>query len=370
MSAEDSHICPVCHRQNKPDATQCAYCGETLQAPVTIIIPEQLTGETVQEHLDFLLHRYYDGLVLIIAGQKQPVVLKNMKKVILGRQAESSGVSAFDLTPYGASSLGVSRQHAVIKAQDNGHYALEDMNSTNGTFVNETRLQPYTSHTLYNGDLVRLGQLILFVYYQSRQGQPRVLEQYMTLVVNPLLPEGMISPSGLTMTRLTNDLTPFLHALAELQYSIDTVRDKRVVEIRILSLTSDTAQITVGLSGALDAVLLLRDVILPWRRKNGVGSLRDASQMESRPEDSAGQETLEFPAQHTSAIQDDESTLSPEALAGQIQAIMEHFEAELVPAALAQIGGQLSASEEDAYRNRLIPHLRILSTSSLEISPE
>lgn len=56
----------------------------------------------------------------------------------------------------------VSRLHARIYVEDHIVY-LEDLNSTNGTFKNGLRLQPYEKRRLEEGDEVRFGKL-LFVY--------------------------------------------------------------------------------------------------------------------------------------------------------------------------------------------------------------
>lgn len=55
----------------------------------------------------------------------------------------------------------VSRRHARLTAQSGG-YAIEDLGSTNGTFVNEQRIQSVV--VLQPGDTIRLGDLISFVY--------------------------------------------------------------------------------------------------------------------------------------------------------------------------------------------------------------
>ncbi|MCM1099759.1 MAG: FHA domain-containing protein [Clostridium sp.] len=56
----------------------------------------------------------------------------------------------------------VSRLHARICREDETVY-LEDLNSTNGTFKNGLRLQPYEKRRLQEGDEIRFGKL-LFVY--------------------------------------------------------------------------------------------------------------------------------------------------------------------------------------------------------------
>jgi hypothetical protein len=55
----------------------------------------------------------------------------------------------------------VSRRHARI-VYDNGNYLIEDLGSTNGTFVNRgRRLLPGTPHILSNGDEIIVGKTFL-----------------------------------------------------------------------------------------------------------------------------------------------------------------------------------------------------------------
>ena len=55
----------------------------------------------------------------------------------------------------------VSRMHARV-LQDQGSFYLEDSNSTNGTFLNKSRLQPYERKKLEQGDEIRCGNVILY----------------------------------------------------------------------------------------------------------------------------------------------------------------------------------------------------------------
>jgi len=69
-------------------------------------------------------------------------------------------VPDIDLSLYGGGSAGVSRQHARLLRADDG-WAIEDLRSTNGTFVNDQRVPPAQPTPLRNGDSVRCGQLLL-----------------------------------------------------------------------------------------------------------------------------------------------------------------------------------------------------------------
>ena len=54
----------------------------------------------------------------------------------------------------------VSRIHARI-TDDKGDIYLEDLNSTNGTFKNGLRMQPYEKRKLETGDEIKCGKVIL-----------------------------------------------------------------------------------------------------------------------------------------------------------------------------------------------------------------
>ena len=56
----------------------------------------------------------------------------------------------------------VSRIHARITNVD-GKYYLEDLNSTNGTFRNGLRMQPYEKKMLEEGDEIKCGK-VAFIF--------------------------------------------------------------------------------------------------------------------------------------------------------------------------------------------------------------
>jgi hypothetical protein len=94
-----------------------------------------------------------------------PVTVIGEDEAILGRRASGTGSLVIDLVPFGAIQMGVSRQHAIIRKEEDG-YDILDLNSTNGTWVNGKRLKPNEPHRLFSGDIVRLGRLNLLVLYK------------------------------------------------------------------------------------------------------------------------------------------------------------------------------------------------------------
>jgi len=62
--------------------------------------------------------------------------------------------------------LGVSKQHAKIIKQD-GVYVVEDLNSTNGTFINNKRV---ARAVINNNDEIHIGKHSLKVQYKTQGG--------------------------------------------------------------------------------------------------------------------------------------------------------------------------------------------------------
>lgn len=85
-------------------------------------------------------------------------------EIIIGREDPVSGIfPEVDLTDHGGDEGGVSRRHARIFMQG-AQVFIEDLNSTNYTYVNQQRLTPGQPHPLNNGDEVRVGQVKLNFY--------------------------------------------------------------------------------------------------------------------------------------------------------------------------------------------------------------
>ncbi len=87
----------------------------------------------------------------------------------------------------------ISRRHARLTRQENG-YVLEDLGSTNGTFVNGQRLT--APHPLRPGDEVRLGPKVVLVYEQVTDPNATVAVSAETLQAAPPAAAAPPSPSA------------------------------------------------------------------------------------------------------------------------------------------------------------------------------
>ncbi|MBN2390489.1 MAG: protein kinase [Anaerolineae bacterium] len=101
------------------------------------------------------------GPRLFIATSGVALSIPLLDEVVVGRTDPMlPQPPAVDLQPYGGGSAGVSRHHARFLHRPEGWF-LEDLQSTNGTYLNEVRLLPHRPVRLNSGDLVRFGQLTL-----------------------------------------------------------------------------------------------------------------------------------------------------------------------------------------------------------------
>ena len=96
---------------------------------------------------------------LKIPGSNKEIATASRKELIIGR-AHKETKPDIDLGPFGGSQAGVSRQHSRLIRRDDA-WSVEDLGSTNGTFVNGVKVAPHELKAIKNGDLIRCGQIEL-----------------------------------------------------------------------------------------------------------------------------------------------------------------------------------------------------------------
>ncbi|GEM_PF-6919044 len=74
-------------------------------------------------------------------------------------------------------------------------------------------------------------------------------------------------PEVLTPNRLAGHLAPYLNAIINIQNAIDELRGLPLQKIGILSIQGPEP-LQISSHGAAEAVQLVREIVIPWRRKN------------------------------------------------------------------------------------------------------
>ena len=128
--------CSICGSANRVDARFCRRCGHsfvgTLPTRLRILQPKNVTWE-------------------------MPI---NTGKMLIGRRSKPEGlIPDLDLDFYDPEGF-VSRRHAQITHQKT-QYLVIDLDSDNGTYINNTRLVEASPHILRNGDRIQVGKIVL-----------------------------------------------------------------------------------------------------------------------------------------------------------------------------------------------------------------
>lgn len=139
--------CTECQMENIEGAIFCEECGAKLEAAAELQDTAVVAG----------------GRLVLATGDGATVEIPEKDDVVIGREDPISEVFPdIDLTVYGGMESGVSRKHAVMHRSGEG-YTVEDMGSTNGTYINRKRIQPNAPQAVVPGDEVRFGKLSLSV---------------------------------------------------------------------------------------------------------------------------------------------------------------------------------------------------------------
>jgi len=175
-------FCTQCGHENADDARFCANCGSALARPGQPVAPERLGDATSTISIS--------GLEAIdsspvddedVADQAAVEALPPGAGLLVVRRGPNAG-SRFlldaDVTTAGRhpesdiflDDVTVSRRHAEFRkvaAGSGGGFAVRDVGSLNGTYVNRERID---EATLQRGDEVQIGKFRLVFLVSSRAG--------------------------------------------------------------------------------------------------------------------------------------------------------------------------------------------------------
>jgi serine/threonine protein kinase len=103
---------------------------------------------------------------IFLVDQKVTIQVPDKESLTLGRTHRNT-IADIDLGPHGAADVGVSRHHARLIRQRDG-WLIDDLNSLNGTYVNDCKVNPGHPAPLKDGDLVRCSHMSFLFLVTSK----------------------------------------------------------------------------------------------------------------------------------------------------------------------------------------------------------
>lgn len=177
--------CPSCHAENLPAAGLCTHCQADLRPDESENVPTQrsrpklLVLRPATKPPDPTSARLTDHDMRLMADPTPTPPLPSLRlKVLRGLRISaeyplydgSNLIGRSDEKPVDIDlrdqepreSVWTSRHHALVMLDD-GKLTVEDLNSTNGTYVNRHRLLPGSKRTLKADDVLQIGTIQLKV---------------------------------------------------------------------------------------------------------------------------------------------------------------------------------------------------------------
>ena len=166
-------ICPNCHSKQFDGTIFCAECGESLVATTrhetTLSLGQRPpTGELGDEATLIPAPTPATGprITLVIMNSGRRISLDIGDDLLIGRKDNARGIFPdVDLGLDGGYDAGVSRRQSIL-AYNNGVYTVEDLSSSNGTFINGQRLAAQQATRLKQGDELKCGTLLMRVEFE------------------------------------------------------------------------------------------------------------------------------------------------------------------------------------------------------------
>lgn len=350
---DEMKICPQCQFANRIDATFCARCSinlvPLLTARVTPSVPEQAVKLSPPNHTDLVQKLQPEMLLLVTAGKGEPIYIARNKLMVFGRELSTETLPRVDLTPFDGHLLGVSRQHASLEFSKNT-YTVRDLESTNGTWLNGTKLVPHRPYKVESGDLLRMGQMGIYIYFQ--------LKPMTTSKVT--LTDLSSAAISLTPEYLTNKIGPYLMILSDIHDYIDTLLERTKLMVAITRLYWDATTYKVHVDLRMDEELLhfIAVVVSQWKSQHEA-NIRKIWAMEDDTEWVA-------PNLHAGIRPDDSRIEAYKELQAQLYAPLTI----LVRECLDKLALDLTATEKEIACSRLLPVFYRLVRSPLQLLEE
>ena len=168
--------CPDCQLEQMEGTLFCSNCGAPLldgddqaKARATPFLqsarsnptPPPLVGKRAQPAESARRIRF----IVPLSGRH--IVLPIKERLEIGRSDPRRDiVPDLDLGQDGGAEAGVSRLHAAVIQTAQG-LAVMDLDSVNGTWVNNYRIPPRLPFAIDSGDELKLGDLVIHLFYEG-----------------------------------------------------------------------------------------------------------------------------------------------------------------------------------------------------------
>lgn len=160
-------FCPVCKLANKHTNLVCNFCGAVF---VDLHLNDETTRNMSNMRSTDLLENYRElkmpprGMAFFLFGKTQPFAVQQEDIIYLGRPEKETSETFVNLALVDGFNYGVSRRHAMIQREQN-RVEIMDLYSSNGTFLDGTRLLPSKAYELKSGTVIQLGRLKLVAIF-------------------------------------------------------------------------------------------------------------------------------------------------------------------------------------------------------------
>jgi hypothetical protein len=169
--------CPTCAEPRAAEGAFCEGCGYDFTAEAARTPPQPATW-FVEVRAD---RQYFDRLqpddVEFPSDPPTRTIELDQPEILVGRHSTSSGVDPDVDLACEPVDIAVSHRHVLLVRADDGSYGVVDLDSTNGTCLNEaeTPIEPGVRHLLADGDRIHLGA---WTTITLRAGRPeRITEE-------------------------------------------------------------------------------------------------------------------------------------------------------------------------------------------------
>lgn len=224
--------------------------------------------EALRRYLSEQLQNNQSHFISItVPEQPNPLVFNGESVITIGRRDDHMGINpSVDLSTLKGIQLGVSRRHAEISAH-NGQFFIKDLQSANGTWVNDLRLVSGQYYHLRSGDQLRFGRILCSVTLHktmdtnlhAMEGSADIRMQRLTLRANNALLDSESNHDGIPLEALA-EVRAYLQTVSKAQNILRAVGGKPeyLITLRALNYERDTETLELELYASMQIIEIIK----------------------------------------------------------------------------------------------------------------